>query len=56
MEVKTQFSWDDREKSFIPCDYCAVNDVEKFYKNYPIPSVCNNCDYNIILHCLNKGE
>lgn len=53
-EVKTNFSWDDREdsKTFIPCDFCHAYDVFPLCDDGATTSACNHCDYNIILYCL----
>lgn len=54
-KVKTDFNWDDREKSFTPCEYCqAVNDFP-CCNDGVTTSACNHCDYNIVVHCLEKN-
>lgn len=55
-KVKTKFNWSDREDegTIIPCEHCeALNDYPAC-DDGATSSVCNHCDYNIILNCLKK--
>ena len=50
--IKTEFTWDDLNDSFEPCEHCGA------ILNYPVcddgatSSACNHCAYNIIAYLL----